>query len=182
MIQTATLSSFGKTFRVIMESVEQKGRKINLDGICWLKNKWINAILLTCNNLFQFSLYLRNLIHLVSGWSLCLQRTHCFVSLTSISGLMSNKKLLHSNSYLFMWNLPSLSQMQNYLMRLIKTTFECSHLKHWSFPGGEFNPCIRKTPEKGNGNSLQYSCLGNPLDRGAWRTTVHGVAKELHMT
>ena len=29
----------------------------------------------------------------------------------------------------------------------------------------------------GNGNPLQYSCLGNPMDRGAWRATVHGVAK-----
>ena len=30
---------------------------------------------------------------------------------------------------------------------------------------------------KGNGNPLQYSCLENPMDRGAWRATVHGVAK-----
>ena len=29
----------------------------------------------------------------------------------------------------------------------------------------------------GHGNPLQYSCLENPIDRGAWRTTVHGVAK-----
>ena len=29
----------------------------------------------------------------------------------------------------------------------------------------------------GNGNPLQYSCLGNPMDRGAWWTVVHGVAK-----
>ena len=29
----------------------------------------------------------------------------------------------------------------------------------------------------GNGNSLQFSCLGNPMDRGAWFVTVHGVAK-----
>ena len=29
----------------------------------------------------------------------------------------------------------------------------------------------------GNGNLLQYSCLGNPRDRGAWRATVHGVAE-----
>ena len=28
-----------------------------------------------------------------------------------------------------------------------------------------------------NGNPLQYSCLGNPMDRGAWQTTVHGAAK-----
>ena len=31
---------------------------------------------------------------------------------------------------------------------------------------------------EGNGNPLQYSCLGNPMDRGAWRATVHGVAKQ----
>ena len=35
---------------------------------------------------------------------------------------------------------------------------------------------------EGNGNSLQYSCLGNPTDRGAWRITVHAVAKESDMT
>ena len=31
--------------------------------------------------------------------------------------------------------------------------------------------------EKGNGNPLQYSCLENPMERGAWKATVHGVAK-----
>ena len=35
---------------------------------------------------------------------------------------------------------------------------------------------------EGNGNSLQYSCLENPTDRGTWRATVHGVEKELDMT
>ena len=34
----------------------------------------------------------------------------------------------------------------------------------------------------GNGNPLQYSCLGNPMDRGAWWATVHGVAKEFYVT
>ena len=34
----------------------------------------------------------------------------------------------------------------------------------------------------GNGSPLQYSCLGNPMDRGAWRATVHGVAKESDTT
>ena len=33
------------------------------------------------------------------------------------------------------------------------------------------------SPGVGNGNPLQYSCLGNPMDRGAWWATVHGVAK-----
>ena len=36
--------------------------------------------------------------------------------------------------------------------------------------------------EEGNGNPLQYSCLENSMDRGAWWATVHGVAKELDMT
>ena len=34
-----------------------------------------------------------------------------------------------------------------------------------------------RSPGEGNGNPLQYSCLGNPMDKGAWQTTVHGVAK-----
>ena len=39
-----------------------------------------------------------------------------------------------------------------------------------------------RSPGQGNGNRLQYSCLGNPMDRGAWWATVHGVAKELDIT
>ena len=35
----------------------------------------------------------------------------------------------------------------------------------------------RRSPEEGKGNPLQYSCLGNPVDRGAWWATVHGVTK-----
>ena len=36
---------------------------------------------------------------------------------------------------------------------------------------------LGRSPKEGNGNLLQYSCLENPLDRGAWRATVHGVAE-----
>ena len=43
-------------------------------------------------------------------------------------------------------------------------------------PGSGISPGERK------GNSLQYSCLENLMDRGAWWATVHGVAKELDMT
>ena len=42
---------------------------------------------------------------------------------------------------------------------------------------GGWTPGSRRAPGEGNGNPLQYSCLGNPMDRGAWRATVHGVAK-----
>ena len=39
-----------------------------------------------------------------------------------------------------------------------------------------------RTPGEGNGNLLQFSCLGNPMDRGTWWATVHGVSKEPAMT
>ena len=38
-------------------------------------------------------------------------------------------------------------------------------------------PGSGRSPGEGNGNPLQDSCLGNPMDRGAWWTTVHGVEK-----
>ena len=45
-----------------------------------------------------------------------------------------------------------------------------------SFPG------LGRSPEEGHGNSLQYSCLENPMDRGTWWVAVLGVAKESDMT
>ena len=39
-----------------------------------------------------------------------------------------------------------------------------------------------RSPGEGNGHPSQYSCLGNPMDRGAWGATAHGVAKELDTT
>ena len=38
-------------------------------------------------------------------------------------------------------------------------------------------PGTGRPPGEGNGNPLQYSCLENPMDRGAWRATVHAVAE-----
>ena len=67
-------------------------------------------------------------------------------------------------------------------------------LSFLSFPGGSgvknppantdagSTPESRRSPGIGNGNLLQYSCLKNPMDRGAWQATVHGVTKELNMT
>ena len=61
------------------------------------------------------------------------------------------------------------------------------------FPGGSDNkesacnagdpgsiPGSGRSLGEGNGNSLQYSCLENPMDRGAWWDIVHGVAKLRH--
>ena len=42
------------------------------------------------------------------------------------------------------------------------------------------SPESGRSPGKGNGNPLQYSCLENPMDRGAWQATVHGVSRVRH--
>ena len=61
----------------------------------------------------------------------------------------------------------------------------------WGFPAGSVvkhppankedmgsNPGMGRFAGKGNGNPLQYSCLGNSMDREAWQAIVHGVTKE----
>ena len=63
-------------------------------------------------------------------------------------------------------------------------------MKHTAFPGcsvvknlpantGDTGsiPGQGRSPGEGSGNPLQYSCLENSIDRGAWQATVHGVAK-----
>ena len=77
------------------------------------------------------------------------------------------------------------------LLRLINSMIMVS----LGFPGGSvvkippasvgdvsLIPGWGRSSGEGNGNPLQYSCLGNPMDRGAWRAAVHRVAKELDMT
>ena len=62
--------------------------------------------------------------------------------------------------------------------------------KHGGFSGGSYGkelaysvedlssiPGSGRSPGEGTGYSLQYSCLENSMDRGAWQATVHGVAK-----
>ena len=44
---------------------------------------------------------------------------------------------------------------------------------------GDCIPGSGQFPGEGNGYPLQYSCLGNPIDKGAWQATVHRIAKEL---
>ena len=65
----------------------------------------------------------------------------------------------------------------------------------WGFPGGSVGknlpanagdagsiPGSGRPPGEGNGHPLQHSCLGNPMDRGAWQATAHGVTKESDTT
>ena len=72
--------------------------------------------------------------------------------------------------------LPPMFRMQ--LQVLKQRTGFCAACSHQPFQlcwicGSPFSPL----PGEGNGNPLQYSCLENPMDRGACRATVHGVTK-----
>ena len=48
----------------------------------------------------------------------------------------------------------------------------------WQARNVVLTPESGRSPGEGNGNPLQYSCLGNPMDRGDWWATVHGVTKD----
>ena len=54
-----------------------------------------------------------------------------------------------------------------------------SVIKHPPAQAGDVGliPGSGRSPREGNGNPLQYSCLDNPVDRGAWRAAVHGVTQ-----
>ena len=56
-------------------------------------------------------------------------------------------------------------------------------IKNLSASAGDVGsiPGSGRSPGGGHGNPLQYSCLENPMDRGAWQATVHEVTKELDM-
>ena len=77
-------------------------------------------------------------------------------------------------------------------MRIETTYFNslCLSLQHSGFPGdseGNESTCKAgdpgsipgsgRSPREGNGNPLQYSCLENPMDRGAWQATIYSITK-----
>ena len=66
----------------------------------------------------------------------------------------------------------------------IMTCLVAKHGKTSDYNAGDLGsiPGSGSSPGEGNGNPLQYSCLENPMDGGAWQATVHGGCKELDTT
>ena len=77
---------------------------------------------------------------------------------------------------------------------IINLSNACADQGIWCFPGGSADkqstcnagdqgliPGWGRSPREGNDNPLQYSCLGNPMDREAWQATIHGI-RESDMT
>ena len=59
-----------------------------------------------------------------------------------------------------------------------------SVVKNLSANAGDMGliPGLGRSPREGNDNQLQYSCLAQPMDRGAWWAAIHGIAKESDVT
>ena len=84
---------------------------------------------------------------------------------------MSDIGLRHQNG---VWQLQSVQRIafgNNFPGGLENKASACNAGDRGSIPG------LERSPGEGNGNPLQYSCLENPMDRGAWLATVPGVAK-----
>ena len=104
----------------------------------------------------------------------------CWISLTRF--FLSPFKFL----FYFLW----FELWDYFLFFLSFFFFFCGLGALWDFPGGSdskasvYNagdlgsiPGLGRSPGEGNGNPFQYSCLENPMDRGSWQATVHGVSE-----
>ena len=98
-----------------------------------------------------------------------------WLKLISIESVMASNCLILCCPLLLLPSIfPSISVFSNEAVLHIRWP------KYWSFsfsisPSNEYSGLI--SFEEGNGTPLQYSCLENPMDRGAWEAAVHGVAR-----
>ena len=116
---------------------------------------------------------------------------NCKIEVSQILKTQYEKKRMYNTDNFLYWLHAEIifwiSQAQYKYIIVISFTYLFLGLPRW-LSGKEFTcqageVCLNSgsgsSPGEGNGNPLQYSCLGNPLDRGAWQITVHGVAKQL---
>ena len=74
--------------------------------------------------------------------------------------------------------LKTLSITQSRILKnVLKTYKKAGTMKQKKVAGKDYYMIKVRSPGEENGNPLQYPCLENPMDRGAWWTAVHGVAK-----
>ena len=90
----------------------------------------------------------------------------------------------HSRTTVHSWESPSPLRLQNTFSILVEVRALIgfpggSEVKASASNTGDLGsiPGLGRSPGEGNGNPLQYSCLENPMDVGAWEAAVHGVAK-----
>ena len=141
-----------------------KNRQVNWPEI-WSISKW---------NLFQVykSLFnIQKLINIIHHINRLKKKNHMIIlidtgkNLTRYNTYVWQSEKEKSSTKLGIGGFPGGSVVKNLPASARDTRDMCL------IPGSE------RSPKEGNGNPLQYSYLGNPMDRGAWRLTVHGIAE-----
>ena len=96
-------------------------------------------------------------------------------------GHIKSLNLYTLNGWIVLCELYLSKTVKKYCMVGIQWTSQWYILYHPPTNAGDSSsiPSSGRSPGVGNGNTLQYSCLGKPMDRGAWWPVVHGVVKEL---
>ena len=95
-------------------------------------------------------------------------RDHCLINISTFSPWCSATSRIIL--FFFFFELCSLI-VGGFLCGSVGKESACNAGDLGSIPG------LGRSPGEGNGNPLHYSCLGNPMDRGAWWATVHGVVR-----
>ena len=99
--------------------------------------------------------------------------------------MIKNYLLSIISSKLLVSSIPDLGDLRNVLpfcfiiCKICEAFLGGSDDKESAYNAGDLGLIsgLGRSPGEGNDNPLQHSCLGNPMDRGAWGSTVHGVAK-----
>ena len=93
------------------------------------------------------------------------------VSPMEVDNLLVIKGILESSVYGWEFRYSDIMRVKGFCCHLVHKESACSEGDPGSIPG------LGRSPGEGNGNPLQYSCLENPMNRGAWWAAVHGVTK-----
>ena len=106
------------------------------------------------------------------------------LSLTYVALLCIFERLIPTSqhTYLMSFCLKNSIKYTNSIWPLVRYVKQASWVAQWvknllAVQEMEVQPWVRRSPGGGHGNPLQYSCLENPMDRGAWWATVHRVSK-----
>ena len=106
------------------------------------------------------------------GWKLhqgnCGAHLVCFLSLKGPLTFIAYDQCLENHYFIYFVYFKQESKSYHYIF------FQSVNLVRF---GMDLISGLERPPKVGNGNPLQYSCMENPMDRGAWWVTVHGVAK-----
>ena len=157
-----------------------------------VSKSWTNSVLCIYTHSFLRILFHYGLSQDMEYSSLCYTVGPCCLSILYFKSL--HLLTLISHSILpptpFLLAITSLFSMSVILFLFHRQVHLCHILDYKGFPGGsevKVSACNAgdlgsipesgRCPGEGNGNPLQYSCLENPMDGGAWWATVHGVAK-----